>query len=462
MSSNYPVIAGVQTIEPPPKIEDMMTKARVRILSSHPFLAFPVANTITHFSNNPEVNGTAFATTVRGRNDIVYDITAFSDMFDTPEKRAFLICHETMHLILEHLDRARKANYNPMIWSYATDYYINSRLQALAENNKNLECPDFGLFGEEWLEYGSADEIYYRLLNDAENDLNEALKQLGEDPNCSNGNLDSGSGEEDVNGDDGNGGGSGQGGCPKNRNPSNTGKKRPFDIIYGEEQSENHKTENKHIVASAVSQSKTKNIGTAAGNFLFELEQTLESKVPWQTILNDFVEKSRNTRRTYNHPNRKSGRVIFPSRTGEALRLVFGFDSSGSMTQEDYDEVASELMGILDQYDEFEVNIISCDTDTHDLGVWSSEEGDDISDVKVTAEGGGGTDLHSMVDHANKDHEDMKAINCCVILTDGYIPEETMEDSCENSDVPVIVLVTSEGNPDLNLENAMVAHMKNY
>lgn len=459
--SNYPVILGEQMIEPSREVKDEMTRAKMRVLVAFPFLSYPLLNSYVHFvGGDNETFPTAAATVIRGKNDLIFNSRSFIEDFDTPEKRAFLISHEIMHLIYEHSDRARKMNYNPILWSYATDYYINSRLKRLVDEqknvkSKNLETPDFGLFDDKYLEYNSADEIYYELLETLGKDLSEVLQTLGEKcGSCDNPSNSSGEGSGEDDSNDGSGNSSGNG----NQQITNEGNERPFDVVQKEEQDPVHKTENKEIVAVGVNESKKKKMGEGASDLMTELQATLESKVPWHRYLQDFVEKSARSRRTYNHPNRKSGRVVFPSKTGETLRVVFGFDSSGSMSAEDYQQVASELMAVLQQFDEFEVNLLSCDTQVHDLGYWSSEEGDDLEDVEVHAKGMGGTELSPIIQHANQ-QEEMQKVHCCLVLTDGFIPEEKMDAACRDSEVPVLVVTTSNGNKELSLENALVVNM---
>lgn len=405
----------------PTVTKDFSEKSRINLMTTKidlvrifPFFSFLIMSTEYYFT---KALPTMAATTVGGNK--IYVNEEFLNGMNRKE-RAFVIAHEMLHIFLEHIGRQTDNNYHHELWNVATDFCINSHLKELSESR--VAMPSIGLYDKRFKKM-SADQIYHILLKENKNDPKKAAAKYGSagDPN------------ED-------------GQCP-------------YDALSRESMTDAQRTENRQKIASAMGQNdmeKVKSMGEGYADLIRQFEDLLDSKIPWQTVLREFIVQTSKNRYTYNRPSRKSyhSRIIFPTMTGDNIDLVFGVDTSGSMSNTDLAEALTELHSICEEFDNWNVDLISCDTYSHLIGEYNSEEGDDFANIDTDLVGGGGTEMSPMVEFAN-DKEEAPAV--CIIITDGYIPEQTLDDAVE--DVPVIVIVTSAGNQDLKLEQCEVLFM---
>lgn len=401
--------------------DQKLITARVDLVRAYQFLGYIVMSTEYHFSDDIP---TMAATTIGG-NKVYINEKFVNETLKNRAQRSFVIAHEILHIFLEHIGRQTEAQYDPKLWNVATDFCINSFLNEL--NSSKLEMPSFGLYDSRFKSMG-ADEIYHILLEEADGNAGKAAEQYGagKDPN----DMD----------DDGQ--------CP-------------MDEVSGEPMSDAQKIENQQKMATAIGQmgeDAIKQMGDGAADLVRAFEDIFDSKIPWQSLLREFVTESAKSRYTYNRISRRSsGRVLFPSMTGEHIKILFGIDTSGSMSTEDLKEAMTELHSIIEEYDSWEVELLSCDTGAHVIGEYCSEDGDDWTTIDKNLIGGGGTDMAPMIEHGNEQDEPANAI---IIVTDGYVPEETMDEAVD--DIPVITIVTSAGNPNLQLEHSLIIQMTDF
>jgi predicted metal-dependent peptidase len=403
------------------RLEKAITKTRIDIIREFPFMSFLLMNTeIMESSDIP----TCAATTVP-RNMIFVNENFFLTELKNRKERNFVMIHELLHIFLEHIGRQTDHNYHPKLWNVATDYVINLYINDMGKGSSRgvLSKPENILFDEKYNGM-SADQVYHRLLKDAKNNADKAAAAGGAD------NI----------GDDGYNG------------------QRPLDEVANEAQTEASKAENRQMVAAGIAQDTTslKNMGGGAADMLRAFQDLIDPKIPWQSLLRDFVTAASRTHYTYNRISRRStGAILFPTMEGNHVKMCFGIDTSGSMSGDDLGEAMVELRSICEEFDAWEVDFVTCDTNVHLLGQYDSEEGDDWDCISKNLKGGGGTQMGPMVGYANE-MEELPSV--CIIITDGYIPEDELDQMV--NDVPVIVVVTSEGNYDLKLENCSVVQMK--
>jgi len=91
------------------------------------------------------------------------------------------------------------------------------------------------------------------------------------------------------------------------------------------------------------------------------------------------------------------------------LDICIAIDTSGSIDQPTLDVFFSEIQGIMEQYDDYNIRIWSFDTEVHKEEEYRSDEGGDISTYKPA--GGGGT-----LFEANWDYMKQHDINPKVLL----------------------------------------------
>ncbi len=399
------------------KAKRFLTTAKIDLVRSYPFIGFLIMSTEYRFTDDIP---TLAATTI-GNNVIFINEVFIQFGLKTRKERAFVVAHEVLHIFLETIGRQREMAYHPKLFNVAADFCINSFLVEL-NDDRFLKKPKCGLYDKKYIGM-SADKIYHILLQDSGGDAEKAASKYG---------------GNDIGGQ-----------------YSGEGKQRPFDEISDEQVSDSKKAENRQKLAAGISQNDAeslKNMGDGAGDLIRAFQDLIESKIPWRQVLRDFITETNKCRYTYNRISRRSSKnIIFPSMTGEHVRLLFGVDTSGSMSPKDLSDAMSELRGILSEFDAWDITFVSCDTSANVIGEYNSDDGDDFDVIDKNLIGGGGTDMNPMIQYAN-DMDEPPAVN--IIITDGYIPDVTKVE-----DIPTILVVTRDGNKELVSEKCEILFM---
>jgi predicted metal-dependent peptidase len=121
---------------------------------------------------------------------------------------------------------------------------------------------------------------------------------------------------------------------------------------------------------------------------------------------------------TFSNPNKKGmqyGVVLPGMKRDVALDVCIAIDTSGSIDEKTLNVFFSEIQGIMDQYDDYQIRIWSFDAEVHNEQIFRSEEGDDIHSYKPA--GGGGTLFEANWDHMKK-HDINPSV--LIIFTDMY------------------------------------------
>ena len=400
-----------------PELKNAVTNCRIDILRAYPFIAYLFMDCEVFES---DVIDTA-AATPHPKNTIMINKAFFMEKLNRKE-RNFVFVHELLHIFFEHIGRQTENNYDPKVWNIATDFVINGYIVEMISSSANvLSKPDEILYDTQYANM-TADQVYFKLLKDNKNNTEIVIKK--------------------YNGDGFAGEGKGQ---------------APLDSVGSEEMSEAEKAANKQAMAAGIRefQSGSQTMGDGAGSLIQAFKDLLDPQLPWGNLLQEFVTDTARNRYTYNRLSRKShGQICFPTMTGDNISLLFGVDSSGSMSSKDIKEALTELKSICEQFDSWKVTYITCDTDAHVIGEYNSDDGDDFDSINLELQGGGGTMMSPLVKYGNDMEEEPSVI---VIVTDGYIPEEDIDNAVE--EINTIVIVTSEGNKDLELEKCQVINM---
>lgn len=298
------------------------------------------------------------------------------------EERVFLLLHEVMHNVYNHV--TRRGFRDPTLWNKAADYVINGELIA-----RGFKMPPKGLHDTNY-DGMSADEVYEVLKNESDkgNDGPPNPWPDLQSPPAQDG---------DGSGEDGNGG-SGIGGVPA---PS-------------AQQVEDH---NKNLLTQATqaSQQAGDKPGTVPGNLVRTLEDMLYPKLPWDRILAKFLFSLAKNDFSWRRPSRRllSQGFIMPSMYSEGVgKIDFAIDTSGSVSKDDFNRFISEIGYVFKKFNPTEIGIMQFD---HML------QGNDkvcsMQDfMKLEFKGGGGTRIEPVIEEF-KDNT-AKAL---IILTDGYL-----------------------------------------
>lgn len=264
-----------------------------------------------------------------------------------PKERVFVLVHESLHMALMHLDPARLKSRDKKRWNEAADHVINLMLQERGYSMPNwvLKDPQFK---------GMSTEQVYKLLPESE-------------------------------------GGDGSGGTNQMQG----------DLLEapGDPQEAQHKIQDIIVRASIQSKMAGDAVGTIPGEIEIFLDNLLNPKLPWQTILRKYVQSYAKTDYSFRKPNRRFfPEHILPSQFGESLiDLTIAVDTSGSVSDHDFKVFVSEVGGIFKMMKPKKITLIQFDTKIKAVDQLHSF--DELS--KVHFVGRGGTQIHEVIEWAN-------------------------------------------------------------
>lgn len=275
--------------------------------------------------------------------EIIWGTKFFMEMLDN-EERVFLMLHETLHVALLHMVRMPKGWCHDR-WNIACDHVINL---ILIERGFKMPRKVPGHADKQYT--GMHAEAVYRLLPD--NPGKPSMSDL----------LDPGEGTD-------------------------------LDVLQKDIQD---------IVIRASIQSKMSGDkpGTIPGDIQIYLDQLLNPKLPWQRILQKYLNTFQKNDYTFRKPNRRFfPRYHLPSLYGEKLgSFAVAVDTSGSVSDADFKVFVSELAGILRMMKPEEISLVQFDTNIKSVDKIKSIK--DLMKCKFT--GRGGTQINPVLEWANK------------------------------------------------------------
>ena len=408
---------GIASVEVSSSLEKKLEDTRVQLMLASPLFSYllPKVNEIGFSRYQP----TAFA--------VVHDDLSgiyFNDMFFdrlSIEECTFVLYHELSHIYKKHVERQHDFNYNNERWNRATDYEINLEASGVFLDEKGnivfnkryqkyMKMPVGGLFNKKYLGL-SSDEIY-EMLDDSDEETEEHFFGNG---------------------------GSG-------------------DLLARQA----HDMESATTFADIISRSEI-GVGSDVGERLLikKFRELFKPTVDWASLFHSSIDstvKERNTYSKYSPLTVPGNGVIFPAKKGRKIRLAFAVDTSGSMTDDDTLRAVSELDGIINSYDDWEIVLFCCDAAAYAIGSFSMADGLTVQEICKELKGGGGTLLSPVLKEVDRlvDDED-QIFNAVVIITDGYISPGDIDDSV-NPDIMTIVVVTKA--QQLNFKKAVTIHVK--
>lgn len=404
----------------------MISEARFYVQLAMPVICHYVSSTKTNIVRSNEFTAYAQYNTVTEDVEMVFGADMFVSL-ENDKQRAFLMAHEMLHVILRHGPmhhqlKLRNAEIDDKILHHAMDYYINNicsgfyldkegEIKVNDKISKNLEPVKGGLFDKSFTGL-SVMQIY------------EKLKERGE--------QGSGDGEGD-----------GEGMCLELTD----------DMIKQMSEKVQRKVDQTVQAAKAM--------GNQHGDpILDEIMKSYKPVVDLKSRLHAMMVAAGDENETYEQPNnRYSGEadIIMPTRYGCKINLFLGYDTSGSMSQQDLEQVSQVILDVARQYESWQITLASCDTRTHIIGTYDGDSMEDMSKINFEVVHRGGTDMAPLAAYARDMVNDGEEISACIIVTDGYIPESV--DNYFSPFIDNLVIVTSSGNTALTLNNADVVQI---
>lgn len=343
------------------RARDRLIQARVAMLIRHDF--WGKMATRMRLINADAWCGTA---ATDGKN--FYYNSEFVLNLSSIEKVIFLFAHEVLHCIYDHIprtgDRDRKLS------NIAQDYVINADL---VHYNVGKAIDEVEIIYDKKYFNWSFEAVYEDLLKDVEElDLDGLVERLLDD------HLEGNGGDDDGDGEGGNGGS--ESGDVSSRRPT-----------FTKEQREAIKDEIREAVLQAAQSSGA---GNLPGGIQRIVNNLTNPRMDWRSLINMKVPSLAKNDYSYQRFNKKymqSGIIVPGLNREEAIDVCIAIDTSGSISQAMLEEQLSEVVGIMDMYEEFTIRIWQFDTGIYGYAEFTKDTAGDILNYEI--KGGGGTDF---------------------------------------------------------------------
>lgn len=364
-------------------ILDKLTTARVGLLLKAPFFG----NMATRMQLIDASDWCPTAAT-NGRN--FYYNKDFVNKLSV-KKLEFLFGHEICHCVFDHFGRV--GSRDRQLSNIAQDYAVNQILVDERIGDKITEvkiCYDAKYRGLAW------EEIYDLLYEKAEKiSMPQLLQQLGDllDEHI---NEDSGGagGDEDKDEKDGKGGG------------------KP---TMSKEEAQRIRDE---IKEAMIQSAAAAGAGKTPAGIQRLIKDLTEPKIDWRNLVRQEIQSIIRNDYSFTRPNRKSmhsGAILPGMKEATTIDIGIAVDMSGSIGMEDASIFLGEIKGIMDQYEDFNIDLWCFDTSIYNHQRISHDNAEDL--VEYEPQGGGGTDF-------DVNFEFMKENDICpkkfIMFTDGY------------------------------------------
>lgn len=341
---------------------DKMAKARAALIVNQPFFA-------SILLPMPMTEDSSIPTMATDGESIVYNAEWVESL--THSEITFVLAHETMHCVMDHM--GRRGERGPNRWNQAADYIIN---KILIDDGVG-SMPRQGLHNPTLVTKGGGTaEGVYKLLPE-ENEKNKPGQKGGALDQIHDAGTNNGT--------------------------------QPTDAATMTEKSAALKV---RVVAA-------KNVAKMQGKLSAGLERLVDDmvnpKVDWREVLRRFLCERAKVDFSFARPKRRfiAEDIFLPSLTGERMgKLVVAVDCSGSVTPKLLTEFAAEINAIREDLKPSGLDVIYFDSDICKI----DSVGDD-DELVIKPVGGGGTAFSPVIEHVNEMDEPPA---CVVFLTDLY------------------------------------------
>ena len=444
----------------PEEIRDKISKAKIKALMRFPFFGY----ILSYLKMIPSEKERTMGVDVMG--NVYFNVNYVAEL--TPDQLLSDLCHEALHLVLEHPRRKGKRIH--ALWNYAIDIVTDTLLE------KNGIPPGKYWWASKLAEDKTAEEVYDILIKNAKKlKIRVAPKCDSKDSkrhsliiveSAGGGGEESGQGEKEL--DEGGGKGtkdkeSGSQGSLADQLLTGGARINLVEIDMdalrelfglGEEAQEKDRhslaeekdktarpfekpVDWRQILIEALEYSKRR--GTMPLGFERYIEDLLEPpKLTWKEMLWKFIEHAIMSDYTFTRPSRRSLSldVYLPSEIKEGIDVVVGLDVSGSISDREYVEFLSEVLAIAQSFTKVTITAVMCDAEVQRV-IKDSQDVDALLEELRKRKGYGGTSTIPVFDWIRENKPRCKVL---VYFTDGYaeFPEE-------KPPYPVLWIVSEEG-----------------
>ena len=367
------------------EVRDKLIKARIEMLMSAPFFGNLATRLIIK-------DATSWCPTAATDGKYFYYNKHFVAALSDAEC-VFLMGHEVLHCVYDHMDANRRGDRHPVLWNVANDYVINGDLidARVGEEIKLVQiCHDWKYRGK------VSEEIY--------DDLYEQAKEDGRimEMDSFDVHLDREEGDDE-----------GSGSASKGNTDGDEDGDGP--AKYTAEEKEQISQEFKNATMQAA---KAAGAGNLPGGVKRLLNDLLNPQLDWRQLLAMQIQSVMRSDYTMATPSRKglNEGYYLPGLDRETtIDIVAALDMSGSIFDDMARDFLSELKGIMDQYTDFKIHLLCFDTEVYNPKVFTQNDMGEFMEYELN--GGGGTDFDCVFDWMKEEGVQPKKL---VMFTDGY------------------------------------------
>jgi predicted metal-dependent peptidase len=288
----------------------------------------------------------------------------------------FVIAHEILHNVFDHM--SRREGRKPDIFNIAADYCVNGQIVRDGIGDHNIE--GIKIFHDKKYYGMGAEEIYDQIYDQMDEEQLKALGQL----------LD-----EHIDwGDDSDGSG------------------RPK---YSKEELKEIRDE---IREATVQAAQAAGAGNVPANVQRMIKDLTEPKMNWREILRQQIQSTIKDDFSFMRPNRKGWHMsaILPGTNfKETIDICVSIDMSGSIGDDQARDFLSEIKGIMQEYQDFNIKVWCFDTRVYNEASFDGYSMDEFDDYEPV--GGGGTEFDVNWEYMKENDIHPKKF---IMFTDGY------------------------------------------
>ena len=360
-------------------IVDKLTTARVGLLLKAPFFG----NMATRMRL---VCADEWCPTAATNGRDFYYNTKFIEKL-SEKKLEFLFGHEILHCVFDHFGRV--GSRDRQLSNIAQDFAVNQILvdERIGEKITEVKiCYDPKFRGLAW------EEIYDILYEKAEKiPMDQLLKELGDllDEHIKE---QEGAGSED--------------------DKTKDGKSKPS---LSKEEAERIKQE---IKEAMIQSAAAAGAGKTPAGIMRMIKSMTEPKMDWRQLVQQEIQSIVRNDYSFQRVNRKSmhsGAILPGMKEATTIDVAIAVDMSGSIGEEDASTFLSEIKGIMDQYEDFKINLWCFDTEIYNPQEITHDNSHDL--LEYEPQGGGGTDFD--VNFTFMEENDIRPKKF-IMFTDGY------------------------------------------
>lgn len=369
---------------------ELVTKTKFKLISHQQKSSIAFFTSLLFMTKIQEANSEEVQTIATDGLDIIINPDWFNEV--TQDERNLAVLNATLHIALLHPSRKRARD--AQLWSKASNITTAILLQDYGMMPKNSELDNFRNKTTEVI----YDMLYQKPAEDQpeDNDTDTQINQAGSNQEQDQGSNSDGSGDSE------------QQQQQQETSVSAEDVQQQVQDKLNDAQTQIKMQGNEHSLNGLPDAMKR----------IFE--KLSKPKAPWNILLARFLNQASKNDYSWRKPNRRFfPEHHLPSLYAEGLdRIDFVIDTSGSISEKDFQQFLGEIDKVLKQYKPKEIGLSQFDHKYR--GTEIINEFTDLRKTKIL--GGGGTRIESTLEAVDKFNT-----KCIIIFTDGYMNLELVK-----------------------------------